>query len=263
MAAVTGLAFSDASGLNRGYTGLWLGNVSEPFGEGASRSLRHEIFRAAKKDEQVPTTVQVAQGAPFLSGSLMDQDGVSVPPGVVVTVTRPDGTTLPSTDVWSNDLIVHHDPEGNLAGFLISQPQPGTWTIQTSFPAGGDPNFQLFVSTLPTADDQADITQALESAFAERFTTEQIDAIILRYGLSSWGCFWCTVGVWTLAVIIVIAVTVALAYLTVESGAVVALAGWAGVSANAALIFIKTLVALVVMGVNAVVTRICQWSGAC
>jgi hypothetical protein len=264
VSTVTGLAFSDASNLDLGYAGLWLGNVAEPFPEGeAPVSLRRDLFLAAAKDEVLPTTVTVAHGAPFLIGSLLDGDGISVPSGVVVTVTKPDGTSLPAVNTWTDNLVVHYDTSGNLAGFLIHEPELGTWSFTTTCQDADEPDFQLFVATLPTRDDQTDITQTLESAFGDRFTGDQINALVDRHGLTSWGCFWCEVGVWSLAVIIVVAVSVGLAYLTVQSGAVVALAAWAGVSATVALTFIKTLVALVVMGVNAVVTRICQWSGAC
>jgi hypothetical protein len=263
VSTLTGLAFSDASNLDLGYAGLWIGNVAEPFSEQeVPVSLRRDLFLAAAKDAVLPTTVTVAHGAPFLIGSLLDADSVSVPSGVVVKVTKPDGTSLPAVNSWTDDLVVHYDTSGNLAGFLISNPDPGTWSFTTTCP-DTEPDFQLFVSTLPTAEDQSDITQTLESAFEHRFTADQIDALVDRYGLTSWKCFWCEVGVWSLAVIIVVAVTVAMGYLTVQSGAVVALAGWAGVQAVVALAFIRTLVALIVMGVNAVVTRICQWSGAC
>lgn len=267
MSTVTGLAFSDASKMDLGYAGLWIGNVAEPLSEQqAPVSLRRDLFLAAAKDEVLPTTVTVANGAPFLIGSLLDADGVSVPSGVVVKATKPNGTSLPTVDTWTDSLVVHYDTSGNLAGFLISDPEPGTWSFTTTCQDDDEPDFQLFVSTLPTRDDQADITQTLESAFEHRFTADQIDALVDRYGLMSWKCFWCEVGVWSLAVTIVVAVTVAMGYLTVQSGIVVALVGWvsvASVTATVALAFIRTLVALVVMGVNAVVTRICQWSGAC
>ncbi len=261
----TGLAFNDSAGGNRGYNGLWIGNVSSPFGASGQPSLLREAFFTAQKDDVIPTVVNVAAGVPFLNGSLLDADGTSVPPGVIVTITKPDGTVLnTSTSVYTDDLMIHLDADGYLSSFLIKNPMAGNWTVATQIPSGSEPNFQLFVATMPTGtNDQGDIEATIQSAFQARFTDEQLDGFVEKFGFSSWSCFWCTVGVWTLAVAIVLVVTALGAYITVQSGAVVALAGFAGVSVSAALLFIRSIIALVTMGVNKIVTSICGWTGAC
>ncbi len=260
-----GLAFNDSTGGNRGYNGLWIGNVSSPIGASGQPSLFREAFFAAAKDEVLPTVVNVTAGVPILSGSLLDEDGLSVPPGVVVTITKPDGTILNTkSSVYTDDLMIHIDPDGNLSSFVVKNPMVGNWTIATDIPDGSEPNFQLFVSTMPTGtNDKTDIETALQSAFQPKFTGEQLDSFVAKYELVSWGCFWCQLGVWTLAIAIVVIVTIVGAAITVQSGAVVALAAFAGVSAAAALIFVRTIIALVVMGVNKIVTSICGWTGAC
>ena len=260
-----GLAFNDSAGGNRGYNGLWIGNVSSPIGESGKPSLFREAFFAAAKDEVLPNIVTVTAGVPILSGSLLDEDGLSVPPGVVVTITKPDGTLFNTTSsVYTDDLMIHIDPDGNLSSFIVKNPMVGNWTIATNIPDGSEPNFQLFVSTMPTGtNDKADMEAALQSAFQPRFTTEQLDGFVTKYELVSWECFWCQVGSWIVAVVIVVTVTIVGAAIAVKSGAIVALAGFAGVSPEATLIFVRTIIALVVMGVNKVVTSICGWTGAC
>jgi hypothetical protein len=263
-----GLAFSDAGGGNRGYNGLWIGNVTTPFGGGSSpssSSLLHDAFYAAQKDDVLPTVVNVAAGVPILSGSLLDEDGVSTPQGVVVTITKPDGTVLnTSSSVYTDDLMIHLDAENNLSAFMIKNPAVGNWTVTTQIPDGSEPNFQLFISTMPTGtNDEVDMQATLQSAFQEKFTAEQLDGFVEKFGLLTWRCFWCQVGVWALAIIIVIAVTALGTLISIESGAVVSLGLFLTVSAARALLLIRSIIALVTMGVNKIITSICGWSGAC
>ncbi|MDQ3748539.1 MAG: hypothetical protein M3367_05895 [Acidobacteriota bacterium] len=260
-----GLAFSDASGGNRGYNGLWIGDVSSPFGASGSSTLFREAFHAARKDDVLPTVVNVAAGVPILSGSLMDEDGISTPPGVIVTVTKPDGTALDvSSSVYTDDLMIHLDAENTLSAFMIKNPAVGNWTISTQIPGGSEPNFQLFVATMPTGTgDESDMQATLQSAFQDRFSPEQIDGFVEKYGLGSAGCVWCTIGVWIIAAAIAVILLAATAVLTVESGCVVTLALAAKATAEASLFFIRGLLGLVGAGVGALASKICGWIGAC
>jgi hypothetical protein len=262
--AVTGLSFSDVAGDNRGYRGLWIGNVAQPFGDEGS-SLYRDLFLAVAKDEVLPTTVNVVQGAPSLIGSLIDADGFSVPPGVGLTLTQPDGTVLNSeTPIWSDNLVLHHDSGGNLSGFIVQNPMPGTWQIATHFSDQTEPSFQLFVHTLPVGlNDVADIDQTLSRTFTQHFSREQIDTLVEKYELGSWACFWCRVGLWAIAALIAVLIATAMSYVTVGSAAVTALAAALGIAATAALAFIRTLAAVVSAGVGWIVNQICAWTGVC
>jgi hypothetical protein len=263
--ANTGLAFNDSAGGNRGYNGLWIGNVTTPFGTTGTPSLLREAFFAATKDAVLPTIVTVAAGVPILTGSLLDHDGVSTPPGVVVTVKKPDGTLLDTSQpVYTDDLMIHIDAVGNLASFMIKNPAVGNWTITTTIPDGPEPSYQLFVSTMPTGtDDQVDMETTLQTAFQNRFTAEQLDGFVEKFGLVGWGCFWCQVGVWAVAIALVILGVFLAGQLTVTTTIVTALAAFANVAATTAMAFIKTIMALITMGVNKIITSICGWTGAC
>lgn len=79
----------------------------------------------------------------------------------------------------------------------------------------------------------------------------------------SFACAACSVGAFSIAAVIVALGAAGLAALTPEAAVVVALAAFAGVSAEVALAFIATLGTVVAGGVAAVVKAICGWTGAC
>jgi hypothetical protein len=77
------------------------------------------------------------------------------------------------------------------------------------------------------------------------------------------GCIICQVGCYAVAAIITAVGAVGVSFLTAGSAPVVALAGWAGISAVASLALIKGMIAAIGVGITAVVLHICQWAGAC
>jgi len=267
-----GKSFSDAAGKNQGYRGLWVGNVAQPFTNPGGNSaaimpttLFRDMFLAIKKDDVLPNTVEVQAGVPFLNGSLSDQDGVSVPPDVIVTLTKPDGTVLSTeTPIWSDDLMIHHDADGNLSGFMIKNPDVGTWTIATSVRDATEPNFQLFVSTQPAGlDEKDDIHATIAETFTEHFAAEDIDRLVAKHSLGSWACFWCRLGLWAIAAAIAVLIMAAMTYVTAQSAAIAGLAAALNVAAGAVLNFVRTLVAIAGAGIGWVVNQICAWSGVC
>lgn len=110
-----------------------------------------------------------------------------MPPDVIVTLTKPNGEVLSTqTAIFSDDLVIHHDADGNLSGFLIRNPDLGIWTIATSMRDAAEPNFQLFVSTQPFgADEEGDIHQTIASTFSEHFDEADIDRLVEKFGLGS------------------------------------------------------------------------------
>jgi hypothetical protein len=263
--ANTGLAFNDSAGGNRGYNGLWIGNVTSPFGDSDEPSLLREAFFAAAKDAVLPTVVTVAAGIPVLTGTLLDEDGISTPPGVVVTVTKPDGTQLSTaSSVYTDDLMIHLDAENNLSAFMIKNPAAGSWVISTQVPDGSEPAFQLIVSTMPTGkSDENDMDATLQAAFQNRFTDEQIAGIVEKFGLAGQSCFWCKVGVWSIAIAISVILAAVGFLFSAESAAILALAAYIGAEAGPTLILVRGLLFIIGKSIGAAITSICQYTKAC
>jgi hypothetical protein len=263
--ANTGLAFNDSAGGNRGYNGLWIGNVSE-FVDADKPSFFKEAFLAAKKDDVLPTVVNVAAGVPMLSGSLLDEDGISTPPGIIVTITKPDNTALDiSKEVFNDDLMIHLDSEGNLASFMVKNPMQGNWTISVQDTLNKEPAFQLFVSTSPTGTGvEGDVAQTLHTVFRDRYTAEQLDGFVERFEFVTWGCFFCQLGFWVLAGIIIFVLFAFNSTLTVASPLILTVMTWfTAMSAVSALAMVRGLIGVIVFGVGAVSNKICGWIGAC
>lgn len=245
------------------YVGFWVGNDDQPFGEGSTElPARRALFQMAKKDASVPETIEVPAGVPFLHGVLTDQDGVSAPAGLSIEIEDPSGTVIDTpTPITSDGSVIQTDAEGSIIGFLIPSPAAGTWTVKIKGDTSGEPSFQLFVATFPTADDETTIEQAIESAFGDVL---DLDEVRRYFGPeASWGCIACTIGVYTLAVLIIAAVVVGVAVLTEGSAVVVAVAAWSGATTAASLAFVRGLVAVVSLGVGAVAGNLCGWVGAC
>lgn len=77
------------------------------------------------------------------------------------------------------------------------------------------------------------------------------------------GCTVCKIASYTVAAVIVAVGVAGLSTLSVTSGAVLALAAFAGVEAATALAFIVSLGTAVGGGVSKVAEAICEWTGAC
>ncbi len=251
---------------DNGYVGFWVGDGNEPFGDDSlNLSPRRALFQMLKKDDSPPDTINVPSGSPFLHGVLTDADGVSAPAGISITITDPNGNVLDqATPITASGNVIQADSEGNIIGFLIPNPTQGTWTIVVEGANSDEPSFQLFATTLPTSDAQSTIDQTIQETFKQLFDKKDLQHY---FGPEfSWGCIACTIGVWSLAVIIIVAVIIGAALLTEGSAVVIALVAWvntAAVTSAVALAFIRGLVAVVALGISAVVNNLCGWTGAC
>lgn len=76
-------------------------------------------------------------------------------------------------------------------------------------------------------------------------------------------CLLCQIGVYSIAAIIAGIAAGGVAYLTAGSAPVIALAAFASVTAQSALVFINGIIATIVVGVTGVALAICQWINAC
>ncbi len=76
-------------------------------------------------------------------------------------------------------------------------------------------------------------------------------------------CSACTIACWGIGVVVIGIGAAAIATLTVSSPVVLSLASFAGVSAAAALAFVKTVAPLIALGIAAVANKICEWCEAC
>jgi hypothetical protein len=124
-----------------------------------------------------------------------------------------------------------------------------------------DATFKQQVLSNPAATFQkagVQLKPADEAGF-NQFAKEKLEATTSM----SVKCTICKVGCYGIAVAIVGVGAAGLALLTEGSAVVVALAAFADVSAAGALAFIQGLAAAIAAGTDAVVTQICDWTGAC
>ena len=161
--------------------------------------------------------VTVPAGATQLAAALRGIEG-DVPAGVIVTVTKPDGTVLDQpTEPWDPNLVVQIT-DNSLVGLLVRDPQQGDWTIQVDS-ANPDADYIFGFSTFPTKDVQQTVDQTLSKMLPAE-AREHIEAELD----DSWGCFSCKVACYALAVVITALVAAGLTYVTAGAAPIIALA---------------------------------------
>jgi len=254
---VAGKAFSGTSD----YTGLWLGNIAEPYdGDDAGESLMSKAFRRLTKDPVPPTQVTVQDGAPFLVYGTYSETTAAFPNGVTVTVEQPDGTLLDTASPLDSANPVSVAPNGSAGAFIIQSPMPGTWTFTVTAAPGADP-FQTFVTTLPNLSGETadlDMEATLDIAFPEL-----TDPAIWASEDFSLTCVLCQASVWAIGVMIWVTVTAGVLALTPESAIVVALVSLSGFSARAVQLFLGALMGASLYPVGIICSRICAWMNQC
>jgi hypothetical protein len=203
--------------------------------------------------------VNVPAGAPQVVACLRNAEG-NFPANVTVTVTLPDSTVLDtSTEPYDPTTVVQMQGD-SISDLLISNPQAGDWTIQMESTNDED-EYQFFFSTLPTSDVQNTIDATL-SSMAD---ADAMEALAVEEGLDggSWGCFWCKVGCAALGVVLVALLTLGASYVTAGAAPIVALAGFLGVSAVAAVRLVLTAATAIGASVAICIAYICTWAHAC
>jgi hypothetical protein len=123
-----------------------------------------------------------------------------------------------------------------------------------NIPVGDDEGFNSYFNEVAGS-----VVTRLRETDEQRLSADH-EELLAERGI---GCTACKISVYAVALAIVGVGAAGLAFLTVESAPVVALATFAGVSARAALAFIRGLGAAVAKGVSDVATRICRWTGTC
>ncbi|ATJ88284.1 hypothetical protein CDC59_18565 (plasmid) [Ralstonia solanacearum] len=96
---------------------------------------------------------------------------------------------------------------------------------------------------------------------------QSVQALLMYEGplteLEGWSCKVCKIGFWFLAAVIMSVGAGALVTLTVEAPLVIAVAAAVGSTPLAAQVWLTAAASLVVLGIDAVLTSMCEWAGIC
>jgi hypothetical protein len=234
-------------------------------------------FRFIEKDEPKllsdsgtsPTYVlgvDVPEGAQVLSYAAWDDVKNAFPQGLQIKVIKPDGQplVLNGENLTAEDVIWSTAADGSPSTFSFLTPLAGQWTFQISVSEDAD-EFQMFASTLPLTNDVNTIEKVMAETFPELSKPEVEEE--LRKGAvgESWRCWWCKIGFWALAVVIVVALIALVVFLLgPESLIVVWLVGASGQTSAVVLTFLRMAFGGVgTMTVAAVTNQICTWIGVC
>jgi hypothetical protein len=194
--------------------------------------------------------VNVPAGARFVLAALQNAEGVPVP-GVGLAVTTPHGSPIDRAHPPSSDGLAVGIAGGLVTYLLMTDPPAGTWTVTVDGATGSTDDFQATFTTLPSVDVQQTVQATLRTMVSE-------DA-----AASAWGCTACKFGVYVGAGVLAAAIAAGLTLLGPESAVIVWLAEFTGLSQEAALKFVATLVKENLTSVPQIVNAICGWTGAC
>ena len=207
--------------------------------------------------------LNVPQGAPVLIGSLRDENG-TIPSGVTVSITKPDGTVLNQATPYTNaDLFVVMN-DGGVTDLMVANPDPGNWTISVEAP-NVPPGFafSFYISTLPINN----IPATFDATLPVLLRDEDIHELRNELGLSD--CTWCTFGFYALAAVIIVIIAAAaaagIAILTTATGGAAIpglVAGAAGTNASIAA-FLTGLATAGDLSIGFVAAYICKWIKVC
>lgn len=235
------------------YDAVYLGTPAPQGSDGLFAGLEGTPLPPGPGPSQV--VVNVAEGAPFICGYAVSNDG-SFPTGVTVTVVDPDGNALQPE--MSNDRQVIFNGE-SVYVFMIANPAAGTWTLNATFP-GSENAAHVFMSTIPTHDVAATMIGAL-GPHGQGGTTEGFSRI-------NWACIGCKTAVYVIAIAIIALIALGIALLTPEAAPVIALAGFLSTSVleigpAAVVAALKAIGAGAGLTVGILANYVCQWITAC
>ncbi|HEX8845817.1 MAG TPA: hypothetical protein VF791_14285 [Pyrinomonadaceae bacterium] len=274
MSILSAKEFSGPQGSD--YVGFWAGNIAEPYG-GVDEPLMRRAFRLIEKHEPrvLPNSgasptyvlgVDIPEGAQFLSYAAWDDVKNAFPKGVEIKVIKPDGQplVLDGEDLTGEDVIWETAPNGSLALFSFVTPLPGTWTFQVSVSENVD-QFQIFTSTLPLTNDLNTIEEVMAEAFPELTRPEVLEELGEGLAPGGWGCTWCKIGVWVVAVLIVAAIIAGVVAITGPNSVIIAgLVRITKLASQTVLAWFRmTFGGIGTMSVGMVAANICTWTGAC
>jgi hypothetical protein len=207
--------------------------------------------------------LNVPQGAPVLIGSLRDENG-TIPAGVTVSITKPDGTVLNQATPYTNANLFVVMNNGGVTDLMVTNPDPGNWTISVEAPyVPPGFAFSFYISTLPINNIPATFDETLPVLLRE----EDINELRNELGLSD--CTWCTFGFYALAAVLIIIIAAAaaagIAVLQVSTaGAATPALAAAAVGTNAVIGSLFTgLAAAGDLSIGFVAAYICKWINVC
>ena len=204
--------------------------------------------------------ITIPQGSKQLVASLRNPDW-TIPTGVTVTVTLPDGTQIDtSTEIYdpSNAVLIQN---GSLVDLCMSNPPAGDWTIQATDVNEIEEIWQFFFSTIPTADVQNTMDTTLNAMLGP----DALETFERSGGLAgdSWGCWWCKAGCVALGVLAVGLIAAGLSYITPAAAVVVSLANCLWISNAAASALLVGAASAIGASVAIAIAYICSWANAC
>lgn len=204
----------------------------------------------------------VEAGTPVLVAALnAPSDEMVTPVGITLTMTDPNGVVYGADDHSEDELAVVTDGDAGVVQLVIANPVAGAWTITLT----GSPTarFQCQVCTLPSQDVADTITAALAPMYPEGNSNAlTLGARRLRVE-GSWSCWWCFLGAWALAVIIVGVVLVIAGIATGGTSFIACLgmvAVWLGASTLTGGVF---FMGLLTIGISIVAQWLCIMIGQC
>jgi hypothetical protein len=240
-----------------GFAAAYIGTSVNKSDTAGADSKPTSLFAALKGTLQENTgqeqvmTVNVAEGVPYIYGSVSMDDG-SFPTGTTVTLTDPSGTTLQPSQVAN----VFVNMSGNsVQSFVIAAPAVGQWKVTATFPeTEGDAH--VYFSTIPQQDAYATMYAAL---------APHVDPTALGPGAAAntMACWVCKLICYALALIFVAVLTYGMSFLTLEAACVGAIAEVVSLSTANVLALLRGLAAAVAGGVAMIAGNFCSWINAC
>ncbi|WP_158815636.1 LamG-like jellyroll fold domain-containing protein [Methylocapsa sp. S129] len=130
-----------------------------------SAPTRYRATSPAAADDDPPLsrvqTLNVREGAPFLYGALIKDDGTAAfPDGVTLVVSSPNGPVNAARDDASAWVTMSG---ASVRAFVFKAPPAGEWTFTVTAPAGL--GFQLAVQTMPSANVAQTLLTTVRAAY--------------------------------------------------------------------------------------------------
>ena len=260
------------------YVGVLGTNVVDPQQGGGGTSREKLLFAATQNGTEADTSGSVTTDIVVPSGTSIFMGGIgNWQTGEIadcwLQVQKPNGdyvnvATSPAATGHAVLLPTQSAPANSVMAFVLTNPEAGTWrvTIGNSSSAMA---FQAMVSTVPQSTNSYQTpVSVMDNTIYGLATTpgawDKTSNVSRATESWDWECDACKVASYGLALIITAAVTgVSAAIFTAESAAVLATAGFLGITAPAALALIVGLVTGGTIAVDFVLTSLCTWAGAC
>lgn len=165
---------------------------------GSKANFETGFLRVMDLPETIPeqgVTIVIPSGAGPLVAAITDADG-NTPEGVRFTVITPSKEILDQpTPITDTALFVNVSEEGSLRSLVVTEPEPGEWTIQVKANELAGEYYVIFYTT-PTVDAY----DTLGETAASMIDQDVYSAIAARVGSKMWSCKGCKARMWATAI---------------------------------------------------------------